>query len=337
MKLTKIFGIVLSLHVVVILLVMFQPGCQTVDDNKPLTVQPPETQDPPAGNPSFNEGLSDPTPSTPSDAGQSSQSGLSVPTRPQAGEIIVPGLTPVPDDPVSTGELNLAPANISVYKVQRGDTLWAIAEKNTITLSSLLKANPSLDKNSRLAIDQQILIPVGGVSAPVPASVTPVDPPSKSQGSSYVVKSGDSMTRIAQVHGVSLSSLLQANGLNKSSIIRPGQTLSIPEGGTTSVSPSSSSLVVPPGALTHTVKKGDNLGRISAIYGTTISKIMEWNGLSDPGKIQIGQSLIVSDSGEVAQPQTETEAPAQVETDSSVQEFFQGKVDEDRPVIDIKE
>ena len=29
MKLTKIFGIVLSLHVGVILLVMFQPGCQT--------------------------------------------------------------------------------------------------------------------------------------------------------------------------------------------------------------------------------------------------------------------------------------------------------------------
>jgi hypothetical protein len=34
MKLTKIFGIVLSLHVGVILLVMFQPSCQTVDKKK---------------------------------------------------------------------------------------------------------------------------------------------------------------------------------------------------------------------------------------------------------------------------------------------------------------
>ena len=35
MKLTKIFGIVLSLHVGVILLVMFQPGCQTTDKKDP--------------------------------------------------------------------------------------------------------------------------------------------------------------------------------------------------------------------------------------------------------------------------------------------------------------
>ena len=34
MKLTKIFGIVLSLHVGVILLVMFQPSCQTADKKK---------------------------------------------------------------------------------------------------------------------------------------------------------------------------------------------------------------------------------------------------------------------------------------------------------------
>ncbi|MBT7854689.1 MAG: LysM peptidoglycan-binding domain-containing protein, partial [Opitutae bacterium] len=48
----------------------------------------------------------------------------------------------------------------------------------------------------------------------------------------------------------------------------------VPEGGSTSASPSSPSLVVPPGALTHTVKKGDNLGQISAIHGTTIKQIM---------------------------------------------------------------
>ena len=41
MKLSKIFGIVLSLHVGVILLVMFQPGCQTGGPKK-KPVEPSE-------------------------------------------------------------------------------------------------------------------------------------------------------------------------------------------------------------------------------------------------------------------------------------------------------
>jgi LysM repeat protein len=63
---------------------------------------------------------------------------------------------------------------------------------------------------------------------------------------------------------------------------------------------------------------------------------MEWNGLSDPGKIQIGQSLIVSESGAVTPSPSEPDGVAPAAQDSSVQEFFKGKV-EDRPVVDVKE
>ena len=58
MKLTKIFGIVLSLHVGVILLVMFQPGCQSSDKKVPMN-----TEDNQKVNEqdicSFNQGLPD--------------------------------------------------------------------------------------------------------------------------------------------------------------------------------------------------------------------------------------------------------------------------------------
>jgi LysM repeat protein len=335
MKLTKIFGIVLSLHVVVILLVMFQPGCQTTDKKQqPVTNQPTGTQDPPSGKPAFNQGVGNPSiaPDVPS-PGQEPE--LAEPTRPGQDGIIVPGLTPVPEDPSPVGDLNLTPTNVSVYKVQRGDTLWAIAQKNGFSLGVLLKANQSLDKNSRLAIGQEILLPVGGVSD-IDTPVEAVVPQSDGQAGSYVVKSGDSLTKIAQVNGVSLSSLLQANGLSKSSIIRPGQNLVIPEGGT-SPAVSASSIVVPSDALTHTVKKGDNLTRIAAIYGTTVKRVMELNGLSDPGKIQIGQNLIVSDSGSTTPSPSEPEVIVPADPDASLQDFFEGKVDKDRPVIDIKE
>ena len=86
---------------------------------------------------------------------------------------------------------------------------------------------------------------------------------------------------------------MKINGMNSSSIIRPGQTLLLPDS-TASSSLTPSPVVVPSGATTHIVKKGENLTRISSLYGISIKQIMALNGLSDPGKIRVGQSLIVS-------------------------------------------
>ena len=95
------------------------------------------------------------------------------------------------------------------------------------------------------------------------------------------------------------------------------------------------SVVIPDGANTHVVRKGENLTRIASIYGTTIKQIMEMNNISDAGKIRVGQSLIVSGS---PSPQPVPEVEAQVipadESDSSVSDFFKGVVEE-KPVIDV--
>lgn len=330
MKLTKIFGIVLSLHVVVILLVMFQPGCQTVEK------KPPATSENPPVKPAFNGGLSNPGTADPEKAA-AADSGLSAPTRPEPGEIIVPGLAPIVPAPVPVIEpINLAPTDVTVYKVQRGDTLWAIARKNNVSLAQLLAGNPSLDKNSRLAIGQEVILPAGGSSvAPPPAAPAPVVPsvPVPADGSSYVVQGGDTLSRIAGVQGVGLNSLMQANGLTKNSIIRPGQVLIIPSAGGASPVPSPSPTVVPEGSITHVVKKGDNLTRISALYGTTVKRIMEWNNLADAGKISIGQNLIVSDPTTAPSPAPPAE-PSAPGPDASLQDFFKNEVEE-RPIIDV--
>lgn len=52
--------------------------------------------------------------------------------------------------------------------------------------------------------------------------------------------------------------------------------------------------------MTYTVVKGDNLTKIAKKFGTTISAIAAENGLSDPNKIFIGQSLKIP--GKVASP-----------------------------------
>ena len=344
MKLTKIFGIVLSLHVGVILLVMFQPSCQTADKKKAPV---PETADTSAETPlsGFNEGTGT--------IEEPKEEVFVAPTRPKPGEIIIPGnditvpqpslvdpITPVPLDPTPSP---LRPTDVSIYKVVRGDTLWGIARKNSISLSALLGSNPALSKSSKLSIGQEIMIPSGNATAqPAPIIVPETSVNVGTSSGTYIVKAGDSLSRIARNNQVSLSALMKINGMNSSSIIRPGQTLLLPDS-TASSSLTPSPVVVPSGATTHIVKKGENLTRISSLYGISIKQIMALNGLSDPGKIRVGQSLIVS--GATQASANELQPPSLEKTESSVteqeagdtgdslQNFFKGTT-EDRPLID---
>ena len=226
----------------------------------------------------------------------------------------------------------------------RGDTLWGIARKNSITLSSLLASNPNLNKSSKLSIGQEIMIPSGGVSSiPTPAIVPQATVTTEGAAGTYIVKSGDSLSRIARNNQVSLSSLMEVNGMNSRSIIRPGQTLILPGASSIAVPSTTKPTVVPPGATTHVVKKGENLTRIAGIYGVSIAQIMSWNGLTDAGKIRVGQSLVVSGSNSNA-TLTENISPPAKETnnvpdvtepagDDSLQNFFKSTT-EDRPLID---
>ncbi len=339
MKLTKIFGIVLSLHVGVILLVMFQPGCQTMDKKESVnTDDKKEEKEKDLG--SFNQGLSDQN-AKPENLEPVSE--LREPTRPMVGELFVPGddtdvePTPLPDilnqDSAVSNSFNLRPENMSVYKIVKGDTLWGIARKNKVTLANLLKANPNLSKDSRLKIGQEIMMP-GGESLSESPIITP--PAQVGAGSStYTVMAGDSLSKIARINGVSLGALMEVNAMNNSTVIRPGQVLVMPDGSIETTPSANPAPVVPPGSDTHVVRKGENLTRIASLYGTTIKQIMEMNNLSDAGKIRVGQSLIVSDSQSV-QPIDQEDAtiiPAK-EEDSSVSDFFNGVVEE-KPVIDV--
>ncbi len=291
MKLTKIFGIVLSLHVGVILLVMFQPGCQVLkkmrggggDDNNTSETKSAET----AVDPAFNAGT---------DLGQKSAEtettatgdGRFPPTRP-SGELIIPGAGEVSTETSPSSGVGLSPEGVSVYKIARGDTLWGIARKNNVSLNALLGANPGLNKNTPLNIGQQVLVPDKGAVSAVEVPATPTG------STSYTVKNGDSITRIAAVHGTTISAIVELNGLANANSIRVGQTLAIPAAGAAVLAPSPSP--APPsvaGGSTYVVKKGDNLTRIAVLHGTTVTAIMGLNGMTNANSIKVGQTLVVS-------------------------------------------
>jgi LasA protease len=98
-----------------------------------------------------------------------------------------------------------------------------------------------------------ILIPPRG---PNPSFTTPTpDPPHplpapRQVVDQYTVQPGDTLGRIAQQYGVSLEALMQANGLNESSILTVGLVLSIPPI-SADVNPGSSFKIIPNSELVY--------------------------------------------------------------------------------------
>lgn len=118
------------------------------------------------------------------------------------------------------------------YVIVKGDTLAVIAHKNGISLKALEEANPSVNPK-KLQIGQKLQVPAG--TAMVAASSSSGAPPAMSadavstdaSGSLYVVKSGDTLSKIAKSHGTSFKRIMAMNDL-KTTSIRAGQKLKMP-------------------------------------------------------------------------------------------------------------
>lgn len=100
----------------------------------------------------------------------------------------------------------------------------------------------------------------------------------------YVVQSGDTLSGIASKFGTTYQHLASINGISDPNKIYPGQTLKISGG---------SSAPAAPSKQYYTIKSGDNLSSIASRYGTTVSQLCAWNGISNPNLIYAGTSIRV--------------------------------------------
>lgn len=116
------------------------------------------------------------------------------------------------------------------------------------------------------------------------------------QTTTYIVRSGDCLSTIAQKFGVSWGSIASANGIYSPYIIYPGQVLTI-FGGSGNVVQSK----------TYTVRSGDCLSTIAQRYGVSWGSIASANGIYSPYIIYPGQVLnIPGGSGNAVQSKTYT-------------------------------
>ena len=168
------------------------------------------------------------------------------------------------------------------YTVKAGDSLARIAQRNGVGLEALLAAN-GFTATSLILPGQSIALPAGAVAQSAGAAVA---------GGSYTIQAGDSLSRIAQRYGVTLTALLSTNGFTTASLIVPGQSISLPAG---AVAPAPSATPATPSAPanggTYTIRPGDSLGGIAQRYGITLGSLLAANGFTAGSLILPGQTI----------------------------------------------
>jgi len=175
-----------------------------------------------------------------------------------------------------------------------------------------------------------VLPPSGTIIEPIlvePVTFPPIKPPvepppmktSVAAENVYVVKSGDSLSKIAVSHGVSSRELSELNQITDPNKIRAGQKLILPDHSKPSTSQPSKKSAAPDvktasssskkaatlSGATYVVKAGDALSKIAALHGVKTKELMAANNIKDANRIRIGQKLVI--------PGATAAAPAKME------------------------
>jgi len=202
------------------------------------------------------------------------------------------------------------------YKVKGGDTVSSIAVAHGLSTASVLALN-GLSWKSIIYPGQVLQLTKTAASTPVKA---PAPAPATTAKKTYTIVKGDTISAIAAKFKLTTAAVLKANGLSWSSIIHPGQKITIPGAAAVTppvvappvvappVTPPVAPPVVPPVVVvppttppvttpavngTHVIKTGDTLSAIAKKYNVTLTALLSANKLSITSIIYAGKSLVI--------------------------------------------
>jgi LysM repeat protein len=128
--------------------------------------------------------------------------------------------------------------------------------------------------NSNIVSDNALMPSTG------PAGVsngTDAPDPSSQETSVYVVRSGDSISQVADMFGVSVNTILWANDMKKGDKLVEGDVL----------------FILPVSGLEHKVTKGQTLQSIAKLYKADVNDIIQSNNITLDTPLAVGDTLII--------------------------------------------
>ena len=217
------------------------------------------------------------------------------------------------------------------HNVRKGETLQALADRYKTTVPALKELNGL--KRDSLGRTARLVIPVTGLMETEAVPGTEVSPDQltmahmrveegsrKSRirggrrpepGDGVTVRKGDTLARLAKRHGVRVKELASANGLKTTSKLKVGAHLVLPEpagaaesrtaqavipkasGGTKSSASAGAAPDVRKGTTRYKVHKGDTLDQIARVYGVTVDRLADRNGLKKGQPLRQGLVLVI--------------------------------------------
>ena len=220
---------------------IFTTGCESIDDDPmpPGAYVPPATVDPIAVKGGEN------APAAP--VGEP----VVLPAPEPAEPVFIvqpPAGKPAPQKPLPPKKARKpqpkkrqAPAETSTHIIKKGESFWSIAALYGIEMDDIAAANPKLNPKN-LHVGGKLIIPGAAErkerAAKAPKKVKRSEKRAKktvakleNEEGVYIVRNGDSLSRIAARHHVKVSALAAANNINVDQMLRIGQKLVIPKPG----------------------------------------------------------------------------------------------------------
>lgn len=167
-------------------------------------------------------------------------------------------------------------------------SLATLASRAGTSVAELRTANTDLASNARSTPVRNfpLYVPRGGgetleasLAAEPPAAERPSPPPPATAATTYRVRRGDTLSEIAERHGVSYPDLARWNGLSPPYRLQVGQTLSVRGDAETA-------------RIVYKVKRGNTLETIADVFAVRYRDIMRWNDLKS-SRVYVGQELVI--------------------------------------------